>query len=148
MRRPSKAYLSALGALYGETPPSAIPKRRSLSGEKRKHPELDMQIMLCDWLTLKGVLFYAVPNGGKRHPFEALNFKLSGVKAGVPDICIPVPRKSYGGLYIELKSSGGIVSSYQQEWIKNLTKEGNQAVVCYSFEEAKKIVSNYFDFKD
>ena len=48
-------------------------------------------------------LLFHVPNGGKRNAAEAARFKAMGVKAGVPDLCLPVPRGGYAGLYIEMK---------------------------------------------
>ena len=37
---------------------------------------------------------FRIPNGGSRHPAEAARLKAQGVKAGVPDLCIPVARGS------------------------------------------------------
>lgn len=48
-------------------------------------------------------LLFHVPNGGKRNAAEAARFKAMGVKAGVPDLCLPVARGGYAGLYIEMK---------------------------------------------
>lgn len=52
-------------------------------------------------------MLYHVPNGGKRNPAEAARFKAMGVKAGVPDLCLPVPMNGYAGLYIEMKYGSG-----------------------------------------
>lgn len=52
-------------------------------------------------------LMFAVPNGGDRHPAVAAKLKAEGVKAGVPDIFLPVPRNGYHGLFIELKELKG-----------------------------------------
>jgi hypothetical protein len=111
---------------------------------KPKPPsEFQEQCALCDWLDLKRVLYYAIPNGGSRHPLEAVNLKRSGVKAGVPDICIPVPRKDYCGLYIELKSKNGKPTLNQISWVADLNTAGYKAVFCYGFDEAKKVVEEY-----
>ena len=48
-------------------------------------------------------LLYHIPNGGKRDACTAVNLKRQGVKAGVPDLHLPVARGGYHGLYIELK---------------------------------------------
>lgn len=48
-------------------------------------------------------LMYHIPNGGSRNPIEAANLKRQGVRSGVPDICLPVPRGKYSALYIEMK---------------------------------------------
>ena len=48
---------------------------------------------------------FHIPNGGSRNKLEASNLKKQGVKAGVPDLFLPVGRGSYHGLFIELKSA-------------------------------------------
>lgn len=65
------------------------------------------QICLASWLDRKGILFTASANGGSRYMAEAVKLKRMGVKAGFPDITIPIARKGYHGLYIELKRISG-----------------------------------------
>ncbi len=43
------------------------------------------------------------PNGGSRNKQEAVKLKQMGVKAGVSDLCLPYPKGTYCGLYIEMK---------------------------------------------
>lgn len=91
---------------------------------------------------------YHIPNGGKRGRAEAIRFKAEGVKAGVPDICLPVARGAWHGLYIELKRrEGGRVSTEQAEWIEVLIRQGYQAAVCRGWEEAKETIMNYLKTK-
>lgn len=52
-------------------------------------------------------LMYHIPNGGTRSKSEAGRFRAEGVKAGVPDICLPVARGGYHGMYIEMKRRKG-----------------------------------------
>lgn len=102
------------------------------------------QIKLSIWLDKKGLKYYAVPNGGWRTMAEAVKFKRSGVKPGVPDLCMPFPSGAYHGLYIELKRViGGSVSKFQKEWIDYLNSVGYYATICKGFEEAKKVVEWY-----
>lgn len=127
---------------------SVIPKRKIKSAVKLASPtEEQDQIKLAVWLDKNKLPFYAIPNGGKRNFFEAVKLKRCGVKAGIPDICLPLPnRKGYHGLYIELKRvSGGRVSDEQLAWQELLRKNGYCAEIAYGLEEAKKIVSNYFE---
>ena len=87
-------------------------------------------------------LLYHIPNGGKRSKSEAGRFKAEGVKSGVPDICLPVARGKYNGLYLELKKKhGGKLSDNQKSWIENLSREGYFAVVCAGWEESVKRIS-------
>lgn len=102
------------------------------------------QICLASWLDRKGVLYTASANGGSRHIGEALKFRRMGVKKGYPDITIPIARKAYHGLYIELKRvSGGVLSDEQRVWLRKLAREGNLAVRANGFLEAKKIIEDY-----
>lgn len=98
-----------------------------------------------------GMMFH-VPNGGLRSKAEAARFKAAGVKAGVPDVCLPVARhriengELYHGLYIELKrSSGGVVSKEQKNWIVRLRAFGYAVEVCQGWKEARDVILSYLD---
>ena len=56
---------------------------------------------------------YHCPNGGSRNIAEAANLKRMGVKAGVPDLCLPYPSNGHHGLYIEMKKDGGRLTAAQ-----------------------------------
>jgi len=88
-------------------------------------------------------LLYHVPNGGSRNIIEARNLKAQGVKAGVPDLVLPVARGKYHGLYIELKRKGGRVSDSQKQWLAALRGQGYAAVVCYGAEDARQTIMRY-----
>lgn len=90
-----------------------------------------------------GLLFH-IPNGGSRNLLEAAHLKAQGVKPGVPDICLPVPRGKFAALYIELKRrKRAEVSDYQRGWIMALNRVGNQAVVCCGWDEAREVLIEY-----
>ena len=93
-------------------------------------------------------LMFHIPNGGKRGKCEAGRFRAEGVKAGVPDICLPVARGGKHGLFIEMKRRrGGRVSGEQEAWMEALGKEGYAAVVCRGWEEAAKALTRYLSGK-
>lgn len=48
-------------------------------------------------------LIFAVPNGGSRHIREAANLKRQGVKPGVSDVIVLIPKKGFASLCIEFK---------------------------------------------
>ena len=93
--------------------------------QKNKMPvptEAQEQMTLFSWAAMQSGkypelnLLYHVPNGGSRHKAEAGRLRAEGVKAGVPDLCLPVARGQYHGLYIELKRQrGGRTSDHQSE---------------------------------
>lgn len=88
-------------------------------------------------------LLYHVPNGGKRNAAEAAHLKRQGVKAGVPDLCLPVPRGKYHGLYIELKAKNNQPTETQIDWLKALAAQGFKTAVCWGFEAARSVIESY-----
>lgn len=94
-----------------------------------RYPELEM--------------LHHIPNGGSRNKLEAANLKRQGVKSGVPDLSLPVPRGKYHGLYIELKHGKNKLSDSQREWIFNLNHYGYLALCVYGWENAVKIIELY-----
>lgn len=88
-------------------------------------------------------LLYAVPNGGDRHPATAARMKAEGVRAGVPDYCLPAARHGHHGLYIELKTATGYPSREQRQWVADLRAEGYRAEVCRGWESAWAVLREY-----
>lgn len=89
-------------------------------------------------------LLYHVPNGGSRKKAEAGRFRAEGVKAGVPDLCLPVARGGFHGLYIELKrQKGSKTSDDQKAWLSNLEKQGYFVALCKGWEAAAKVITEY-----
>ena len=89
-------------------------------------------------------LLHSVPNGGSRHPIEALHLKQQGVKPGIPDIFLPCARGPFHGLYIEMKRrKGGRVSVDQQRMILALRAQGYKAEVCRGWDEARDTICAY-----
>lgn len=84
-----------------------------------------------------------IPNGGSRHPAEAVTLKRMGVKAGVPDLCLPFPAHGFHGLYIEMKSEKGYASPLQKEWLEALNGNGYKAVVCRGAQSAINELESY-----
>lgn len=62
--------------------------------------------------------------------------KTMGVKKGVPDLCLPVARGGFHGMYIEMKTPSGKASDAQRWWMMELTKQGYRAVVCHGYDAA------------
>jgi len=99
---------------------------------------------------------YAIPNGGQRNKAVAANLKAEGVKAGVPDICLPVRKSHSGSLYVELKrpvnsrKSGrkkGTVQQVQSEFMDKLKSTGQSVIVCYGWESAAEAILSYLRSK-
>ena len=91
-------------------------------------------------------LIYHVPNGGHRHNLVAIKLKGQGVKAGVPDLVLPMARGGYFGLYLEFKATApndAAVSASQQAWIRRLNDQGYLAIVCRGHFDAMEQIRAY-----
>ncbi|MCF0163205.1 MAG: VRR-NUC domain-containing protein [Fusobacterium necrophorum] len=111
--------------------------------------EGEEQRALFDWANLAQQKYpelkfmHHIPNGGRRDIKTAYVLKRQGVKAGVPDIFLPVARNNFHGLYIELKTDVGKTSKEQRIWIKGLTELGYKAVVCHGWVKARETIEEY-----
>ena len=83
-------------------------------------------------------------NGVKLSKMQAGKAKASGRLSGVPDLFLPVPRGSFCGLYIEMKSATGRIMPSQSRYLSAVSDFGYSAVVCYSANEAIKTIENYY----
>lgn len=61
----------------------------------------------------------------------------------MPDLCLPVGRGGYFGLYIELKVGRNKTSEKQDEWIEELEKENYKVNVCYGWRNAAEVIKEY-----
>lgn len=117
--------------------------------------EHDEQVALFEWAALhewhepRLELLYAIPNGGARHPAVAAKLKAEGVKAGVPDTCLPVAAGGFHGLYIELKRVKGGTTRYEQtRWNALLVRHGYRATVCRGWVAAARLICEYLGRED
>lgn len=94
---------------------------------------------------------YAVPNGLRTSIGAAVKAKKEGLREGCPDLVLPVARKGFHGLYIEMKrkdlkpkrgGKGGL-SAAQAEWLSGLAALGHLAIVCYGADEAIMAIREY-----
>lgn len=88
-------------------------------------------------------LLHHIPNGGSRNQLEAANLKRQGVKAGVPDLCLPVARNGKHGLYVEMKWQNNKTTEKQDWWLEQLRQQGYETAVCWSAEEAMDTIAGY-----
>jgi len=88
---------------------------------------------------------FAIPNGGKRHIFTASRMKLEGVKPGIPDLFLPVAKRGYHGLFIEMKKLNGTLSEAQKKKIPKLRAQGYAVIICKGAERAKALIKSYLN---
>jgi hypothetical protein len=90
-------------------------------------------------------LLFAIPNGGARDPRTGAKLKAEGVKAGVPDLCLPVARGGFHALYLELKQGKNKATPEQFWWLESLRAQGNAAFVVVGWEEATTRLGDYLE---
>jgi hypothetical protein len=128
-----------------------------------KDSEHSQQTAFFCWATLKETLelfpelryMFAIPNGGERNKIVAAKLRAEGVKAGVLDVFLPVPRGPWKGLFIEFKKpksggkSAGSLSEEQKVWIEFLKSQGYGVIVCKKgWDEARELVIDYLTWKE
>lgn len=105
------------------------------------------QRKLISYCNLRHIKIFSIPNGGKRELREAYFLKLEGCSPGVPDLCVPIPKGKYHGLFIELKVGKNKASKNQKAWIEYLNSVGYLALVCYGCAESISLIENYLNLK-
>jgi len=111
--------------------------------------EHNEQAALFQWAeTLQGQIpqlkmLYAIPNGGHRHKAVAAKLKTEGVKAGVLDVNLDVPKTPFHGLRIEMKFGKNKLSDNQIVWVDRYIENGYSVIVCYSWQDAAKGILTY-----
>lgn len=76
-------------------------------------------------------LIFAIPNGGHRDIRVATRLKAEGVRAGVPDLFLPVPARGLHGLWLEIKIGRNRQTIQQVRWADNLKLMGYGYIVVY-----------------
>lgn len=104
---------------------------------------------------------FAIANGGLRHKATAGRLKAEGVKSGVSDIFLPVPRwlpdgsttfnggvkyKAQHGLFIEMKPlKTGRATDEQEQFIALMKSRGYAATLCRGWIEATETIKAYLE---
>jgi hypothetical protein len=114
------------------------------------------QVALFQWASLNTGKYpeledlFAIPNGGKRDKRTAAKMRAEGVKAGMPDICLPHARGGYHAYYIELKvtypdGSRNGTSNAQDDRIDRLRAAGNKVCVYWDWMDAAYSLIDYLE---
>ena len=122
----------------------AVPQKRKTI----KHDEDNLQTAIVDWFGLQypefiGMLF-AVANGGRRDAREGARLKKQGVRAGVSDLILLVPRPQV--LLLEVKVKGGKLSDAQKLWLTAAAELGHTTAVAYDFHAARAAIVNHIGY--
>lgn len=112
-------------------------------------PEEYLQIQVMDWISYKyPQIFedvYHFANERKCNPRRGYILKRMGVKPGVADIFIDVPKpdKNYRGLWVELKASPRKPSEPQKRFLARKAVQGYCTVCVVGFDAAIAFIEGY-----
>lgn len=106
--------------------------------------EAQEQEIVIRYCTLKNIPIFHIPNGSYKSITARIRAKREGLKAGVPDLMIPIANNNYNGLFIELKRiKNSKVSIEQKYWIELLNNNNYKAIVCYGAGKAIEVIEDY-----
>ena len=80
---------------------------------------------------------YCASLGGQYQRYQSQRNK------AFPDLQICEARKTYHGLFIELKTKTGRITKEQQQWLDDLNERGYYAICCKGLESAMEIIDWY-----
>jgi hypothetical protein len=116
-------------------------KGKGLSGEDL------LQFGIVSILDICGIKHYSIPNGVNKTVFVRWLFKMTGLKAGVPDLHLPEPftydGTVYYSAYIEVKLPGKYATKHQREWHETLRACGHHVSVIKSLDDLFEWLSKY-----
>jgi hypothetical protein len=108
------------------------------------------QSALIDWWKLQHKKYglpefslYAIPNSGKRTPQQGAWMVAEGLRKGVLDLHLPVPRGGFISLWVEMKFGTGKLTQEQKEFKAWQESIGAKCVVCYTWIEARDEIKSY-----
>lgn len=112
-----------------------------------RNEEHNLQVVLCRYLDLKKIPYFAIPNGGARNIIVATKLKAEGVKKGVADLFIMVGNSKHYGLFIEVKVGKNKQQDSQIEFESLAKKQGYAYNLVYSLDELIECLEAYLKIK-
>lgn len=94
---------------------------------------------------LRGFIIH-IPNEGKRTSRYGKSLKDLGMRPGVADLFIAMPRHGFCGAWIELKSKNGVLSDAQKAFIRDMIDQHYFTKICRSIEDVIETI-NWYCFK-
>ena len=121
----------------------------------RKYREAQIQAAIIQWARYlepkwpEVELLHATMQPASLTKLQAWRNKAAGIKAGFPDLHLPVPivhnstRLGIPGLWIELKAPGKAPTPMQRKRIDELKSLGHEVHVCTAPDEALDRIKDY-----
>jgi VRR-NUC domain len=115
-----------------------------------KRIEQQHQIALVKWFGIQYEIFKKflihIPNEGKRSKFQGYILNSMGMRAGIPDLFLAIPRGSSHGYFIEMKSPGKKPTDSQTATIIRLRSMGYQSEWFDDWMKAARSIESYLEY--
>lgn len=124
-----------------------------MAGKIKARSEHDEQVALFKWIRMFRKSYptlewtFAIPNAAKRSKALAGMMIAEGLTAGVFDVFVPYPVGLFNGLFIEMKRKPNKLTSGQTAFGVEMTRRGYLATVCFSADEAIKVIRDYLGIR-
>lgn len=63
----------------------------------------------------------------------------------MPDLFVPIVRREFGGLFLEVKTKIGKLSDVQRFWLGELVENGYRCEIVRSLEDGIKVLKGYLN---
>lgn len=118
----------------------SAPKRR----RRNWGPEAALQYAVIEHLRLAGVpglVYFHVPNEGKRSQAEGAHLKRMGMLPGVSDLVVMVPNREV--LFLELKKRGEYPTAEQEGFARIVCAAGHYWTCVDNIDDALNILTRH-----
>lgn len=129
-------------------------RKKEMNLRYARRSEATEQIKVMYWAKRQQVInpelkwLHHCPNEGERSKATGEKLKQLGLKAGVSDLCLPYPRGSYCGLYIEMKFGDGRHTKEQKEFLADMVAAGHYVITCYTALDAIEAIREYLSLEN
>jgi hypothetical protein len=110
---------------------------------RSKNIGADLKVPELRWI-------HSIPNGAsfggskESRMKQGAFMKMEGLRPGVSDICWPIPRGTYHGLYLEMKTPTGSVRPDQREFMKFVGEQGYRVEIRKGWKTACQLIEEYY----
>ncbi len=145
--RAINAWTEKHGSLDGFIlPPAAKRKRRNNEESRIQRAVIAWWSKECVRLGIPEILLFSTPNGGFRGgDVTGAIMKAEGLRRGAPDLILAVTTPTGKGLFIEVKTETGVVTPEQEEFHRQLSKQGYNVGVARSEDVARRMILGYLN---
>jgi len=116
---------------------------RRETSHSRATSEQAVQRAICQHLHQRGaraLLWFHVPNGGRRNPVEAAIFSGLGVRPGVSDLILLHDGRAFA---LELKAERGRPTAAQMRFISEFRAAGGEASIAAGLDQALRTLETW-----